>query len=145
MSFLTSLPKIDQERVVAAITAAEQRTSGEIRVVVARHAAPDPLAAAQRQFDRLGMSHTKLRNGVLIYLAPRSHTFAVIGDTAVHDKCGDPFWRLLTAALALHFKRGEFTEGLLHGIEKAGALLAEHFPRSADDKDELPNKVEETD
>jgi uncharacterized membrane protein len=62
----------------------------------------------------------------------------------VHDKCGDPFWRLLTAAMALHFKRGEFTEGLVHGIEKAGALLAEHFPRNPDDRDELPNQIEET-
>ena len=142
MSFFTPLPKIDHARVLAAITAAESHTSGEIRVVIARHAAPDPMAAAQRQFARLGMVQTKERNGVLIYLAPRSHTFAVIGDTAVHDKCGDAFWRLLTAAMALHFKRGEFTEGLVHGIDKAGALLAEHFPRNPDDRDELPNAIE---
>ena len=145
MSFFTPLPKIDHDRVVAAIAAAEQRTSGEIRVVVARHPAADPVAAAQSHFERLGMTHTKLRNGVLIYLAPRSHTFAVIGDTAVHDKCGDAFWRLLAAAMAVQFKRGEFTEGLVHGVERAGALLAEHFPRSPDDHNELPNQVEETD
>ena len=88
------------------------------------------------------MTQTKLRNGVLIYLAPRSRTFAVIGDTAVHDKCGDAFWRLLTAAMALHFKRGEFTEGLVHGIDRAGALLAEHFPRTTGDRDQLPNNIE---
>lgn len=145
MSLFSSSPKIDHARVLAAITAAESHTSGEIRVVVARHAAADPVAAAQRQFERLGMVQTKLRNGVLIYLAPRSRTFAVIGDTAVHDKCGDAFWRLLTAAMALHFKRGEFTEGLVHGIDRAGALLAEHFPRSPDDLDQLPNNLEESD
>lgn len=145
MSFLSPLPKIDHARVIAAIAVAEQRTSGEIRVVIARHKAADPVAAAQRHFERLGMTHTKLRNGVLIYLAPRSHTFAVIGDTAVHEKCGDAFWRLLTATMALHFKRGEFTDGLMHGIEKAGALLAEHFPRPPDDRNELPNRIEETD
>jgi uncharacterized membrane protein len=42
-----------------------------------------------------------------------------------------------------HFKRGEFTAGLLHGVARAGALLAEHFPRQPDDKDELPNRVVE--
>jgi uncharacterized membrane protein len=144
MSLFSPAPKIDHERVVAAIAAAEQHTSGEIRVVIARHQAADPVTAAQKHFERLGMTRTRQRNGVLIYLAPRSHTFAVIGDTAVHEKCGDAFWRLLTAAMALHFKRGEFIEGLIHGIERAGALLADHFPRGADDRDELPNNIEDT-
>jgi uncharacterized membrane protein len=145
MKLFSSSPKIDHARVLAAIAAAETHTSGEIRVVIARHAATDPMAAAQRHFERLGMTHTQLRNGVLIYLAPRSRTFAVIGDTAVHEKCGDAFWRLLAAAMTLHFKRDEFTEGLVHGIEKAGALLAEHFPRGAGDHNELPDKIDETD
>ena len=145
MSFFTPLPKIDHPRIVAAIAAAERLTSGEIRVVIARHKAADPVAAAQRHFERLGMTHTVHRNGVLIFLAPRSRTFAVIGDTAVHEKCGDAFWRLLTAAMTLYFKRGEFTAGLVHGIEHAGKLLAEQFPRASGDQDQLPNRVEETD
>ena len=145
MSFFSPLPKIDHPRIVAAIAAAELQTSGEIRVVIARHKAADPVDAAQRHFERLGMTQTKARNGVLIFLAPRSRTFAVIGDTAVHEKCGDAFWRLLTAAMTLHFKRGDFTAGLVHGIEKAGALLAEQFPRTAGDKNQLPDAIDETD
>jgi uncharacterized membrane protein len=145
MNLLSSLPPIDHPRLVAAIAAAEQHTSGEIRVVLARHAAADPVAAAQIQFERLGMTRTRHRNGVLIFVAPQSHTFAVIGDTAVHEKCGDAFWLELTAALTGHFKRGDFTGGLVHGIERAGALLAQHFPRTASDQDQLPNHVEETD
>ena len=66
-------------------------------------------------------------------------------DTAVHEKCGDPFWTELAAAMTEHFKRGDFTAGLVHGIEHAGVLLAEHFPRASDDRNELPNEVEETD
>jgi len=143
MSFFSKTPAIDHARVVAAIAAAERRTSGEIRVLLARKKAPDPVATAQRHFERLGMTRTQARNGVLIFLAPRSRTFAVIGDTAVHEKCGNAFWRLLAAAMELHFKRGEFTEGLVHGIERAGALLAEHFPRGADDRNELPDEIEE--
>jgi len=145
MSLFTPMPKIDHLRVVATIGVAEKRTSGEIRVVIARHRATEPVAAARQQFERLGMTRTRQRNGVLIFLAPRSRTFAVIGDTAIHDKCGGEFWRELAAAMTGHFSRGDFTDGLVHGIIRAGALLAEHFPRTAGDQNELPDKIEETD
>lgn len=145
MNFFFSLPKIDHALVVAAIGEAERKTSGEIRVVVSRKKISDPVAEAQKQFERLGMTNTSHRNGVLILLAPRSRTFAVIGDTAIHEKCGDTFWAELAAAMTEHFKQGFFTTGLIHGIDRAGAILAEHFPRTADDRNELPNDVEETD
>jgi uncharacterized membrane protein len=145
MNLFSSTPPIDHPRVVAAITAAELATSGEIRVVLARRPVADPVAAAQRHFEALDMTRTRARNGVLIFLAPRSHNFAVIGDTGVHEHCGDAFWQSLAAAMALHFKRGEFTAGLVHGIEHAGALLAKHFPRSADDRNELSNDIAEAD
>jgi uncharacterized membrane protein len=145
VSFFFKNPPIDHARVVAAIGAAEAETSGEIRILLARHKADDPVAAAQKHFERLGMTQTKERNGVLIFLAPRSRTFAVIGDTAIHEKCGDAFWTELTAAMTEHFKRADFTAGLVHGIGRAGALLAEHFPRQSDDRNELPDKIEEAD
>lgn len=143
MSWFFSPPKIDHPRVVAAIQAAELRTSGEIRVLLAKHKAPDPVAAATKHFERLGMTNTQARNGVLIFLAPRSRTFAVIGDTGVHEKCGPAFWTELAAAMETHFKGGDFTAGLVHGIERAGDLLATHFPRQPDDKNELPDEIEE--
>lgn len=143
MNLFTQTPPIDHKRVVAAIREAEARTSGEVRVLVARQATQDPLTTARAHFERLGMTQTKARNGVLIFLAPASHNFAIVGDTGVHEKCGDAFWRLLAAAMELHFKRGEFTEGLLHGIERAGALLAENFPVDPNDRNELPDSVEE--
>ena len=135
--------KIDHERIVAAIAAAELRTSGEIRVVVSQQKTDEPVLAAQKHFERLGMTKTAARNGVLIFVAPASHTFAVIGDQGVHEKCGEAFWRELTASMTERFKRGEFTDALVLAIERAGALLAVHFPRRHDDRDELPNRVEE--
>jgi uncharacterized membrane protein len=145
MSLFSTLPKIDHDRVVLAIAAAERRTSGEIRVVVSRRKIAEPIAEAKQQFERLGMTATALRNGVLILLAPRSRTFAVIGDTAVHQECGEEFWQKIADAMKGKFRNGEFTEGLIHGIERAGALLAAHFPRAKDDRNELPNEIEETD
>ncbi|HVU35109.1 MAG TPA: TPM domain-containing protein [Opitutaceae bacterium] len=128
---------------MAAIQAAEERTSGEIRVVVARHRVNAPLAAAQKHFDRLGMRGTSERNGVLILVAPRSRNFAIIGDTGVHEKCGDAFWQEVAAAMTEFFRRDDFVGGISHGIDRAGALLAEHFPRRPGDRNELPDDVEE--
>jgi uncharacterized membrane protein len=136
---------IAHDQVVAAIRGAEQRTSGEIRVVISRSTATEPVAAAQKQFERLGMTRTAARNGVLIFVAPRSRTLAVIGDTGIHEKCGDNFWRELTMVMSEHFQRGQFTTGVVFGIQRAGALLAEHFARQPDDRNELPDDVEETD
>jgi uncharacterized membrane protein len=144
MSLFPSLPEIDHAKIVAAIGDAERKTSGEIRVVLSRQKIAEPVAEAQKQFERLGMTKTATRNGVLILLAPNSRTFAVIGDTGVHEKCGDAFWTELAAVMSEHFKRGDFTAGLVYGIDRAGALLSEHFPPAADDRDELPNDIAET-
>lgn len=133
---------IDDQAVIAAIAAAERATSGEIRVVVAREKVPAPLPAAQREFTRLGMDRTAARNGILFFIAPRSHTFAVLGDTGIHEKCGPPFWNELAQILAEHFKRADFTAGLVQAIERAGTLLTAHFPRRPDDRNELPDTLE---
>jgi uncharacterized membrane protein len=88
------------------------------------------------------MTQTAARNGVLIFLALRSRTFAVIGDAGIHEKCGPEFWHQLAETMSAHFKRGEFTAGLVLGIERTGELLRTHFPRSPDDRNELPDAIE---
>jgi uncharacterized membrane protein len=142
MSLFSSIPPIEDARVVAAIAAAEARTSGEIRVFISSAKTETPLVEAEKQFERMNMTQTAARNGVLIFLAPASHTFAVVGDKGVHEICGSSFWQELATAMNEHFKRADFTQGLVLGIERAGALLAEFFPRKPDDRDELPNQVE---
>ena len=136
------LERLRHEDIVAAIGEAEKRTSGEIRVFVSRKKIEDPVRAAQSHFVRMGMQKTRDRNAVLIFVAPRSHKFAIIGDAGVHSKCGDPFWQEVAAAMSGYFKEGQFNLGLQHGIKKAGGLLREHFPHRPDDQNELPDDVE---
>ncbi len=136
------LDQLRHDDIVAAIAAAEKKTSGEIRVFVSHKPVADPVAAAQAQFVRLGMDKTRERNGVLIFVAPLSQKFAVVGDTGVHARCGDPFWSALAAEMSGHFKEHQFDRGLLHAIKKAGDLLAEHFPHRPVDQNELPDAVE---
>lgn len=120
---------LHHETIVGAIREAEQKTSGQIRVLVSHKSVDDPVAAAQKEFVRLGMEKSPERNGVLIFVSPRAHKFAVIGDAGVHSKCGDEFWQKLAEVMTDYFRKSEFTQGLIHGVRKAGELLADHFPK----------------
>ena len=124
--FIKQLP---HDTLIAAIREAKNQTSGEIRVLISYKTVKDPVAIAQKEFVRLSMTRSPQRNGVLIFVAPRSRKFAVIGDAGVHAKCGDVFWQELTKTMTEYFRKSEFTEGIIHGVRKAGELLAEHFPR----------------
>ena len=137
------LHKLQHDRIVRAIAAAEKKTSGEIRVFVQHGEIDDPVAAARKQFEQLGMTATRDRNAVLIFVAPRSQKFAVIGDEGIHRRCGDGYWAELIARMRINFQADNFTDAIVHGIAQTGDLLAEHFPRRPDDRNELPDAVEE--
>jgi uncharacterized membrane protein len=137
------LSQLDNDRIVAAIAAAERATSGEIRVCVSRRAPRDALAAARRLFHRLGMARTPHRNAVLLFLAPRAQKFALWGDVAVHEKCGGDFWPALAAQLSPLLKNQQYTDSVLHAVATVGEVLARHFPRQAGDTNALPDAVVE--
>lgn len=138
------MARLDHARIVDAIAAAERKTSGEIRVFIQRgEVADDPLAFAEKKFIDLGMQKTEERNAVLILVAPRAQKFAVVGDEGIHKKCGTEFWEQLVATMRGHFQREAFTDALVEAIVTAGDLLAQHFPRQSDDRNELSNDVVE--
>lgn len=134
-------PRISRENVESAIALAESRTTAEIRVAIVHTPVDDPVDEAMREFQKLGMDQTAQRNGVLILLAPDSRKFAVIGDLNVNKVSGGEFWHQIVAEMKAHFKRREFTHGLVHGIGRIGDFLAIHFPRQGPGTDELPNQV----
>jgi uncharacterized membrane protein len=135
------LARLDDAKIVAEIALAEKRSSGEIRVFVSLRKVDDVIARAQRRFEMLGMTRTELRNGVLLYFAPRSRKFAVIGDLAIHEKCGPEFWEEVSAEVRERLRSEHFTDAVIHGLRKVGEVLARHFPRDKDDRNELPNEI----
>jgi uncharacterized membrane protein len=141
MNKSTFIKKIDHPAIETAIARAEAQTSGEIRVAVMHEPVSNPIEKAGEIFLQRGMQETTNRNAVLILVAPSSQTFAVIGDEGIHQKCGEGFWQELTEAMGGQFRQGNFTKGLQDAIERAGTLLALHFPRHPGDIDELPNQV----
>ena len=136
------LSKLEHSRIAQAIRAAEASTSGEIRVYIQRGKLNgDPLAAAQENFDNLGMRNTRDRNAALIFIAPRTHKLAVVGDKAIHEKCGGELWQRVASQMQAHFRSQRFTDALVDAIEEIGTVLATHFPKRASDRNELPGNV----
>ena len=133
---------IDEEAVKAAIVEAERGTTGEIRVSISTFFWGDVRKTAEKAFDRLGMTATARRNGVLFFLVPSRRRFVVLGDEGIHEKVGQRFWEDVTAAVSDRFRKGDFTGGLVHGITEAGRVLALHFPREETNPNELPDDVD---
>ena len=135
--------RIDKEMVAQSIAAAEQQTSGEIRVSVAPFFWGNVRKVADKAFVRLGMSATRERNGILFFIVPSRRRFAVIGDQGIHEKVGQDFWDKLVVAMAGDFKQGKFNEGLVRGISECGRLLAAHFPYQGEkDVNELSDDID---
>lgn len=135
------LAKLDQPRIVAAIATAEKMTSGEIRVHIQPHARGDIRAVAERTFERLGMTKTAQRNGVLLFIACEEQRFVILGDRGIDEKVPAGFWDEIAAKLTIAFRNGELTEGIVHAIHSAGEELRHYFPRAHDDVDELTNDI----
>jgi len=134
---------IDREKVLTAIRDAERRTSGEIRVSVSRFFWGNVRKVADRAFARLGVSGTRDRNGILLFIVPSRRSFTVLGDEGIHARVGQEFWDGLAAILSEEFRKGAFTEGLVRAIAAAGDKLAVHFPYdAANDVNELPDDVD---
>ena len=139
------LETLDHARVTAAIAAAERATSGQIRVTVHHHPVADALVAARRQFTRLEMEKTAARNGVLVFLAPESRKFAVVGDQGIHARCGgDEYWQMIVGeTMRPLLKESRFTDAIVAAVAEVGRVLAEHFPPGPDGggANELPDDV----
>jgi uncharacterized membrane protein len=139
------LGNLEHNRIVRAIQDAELKSSGQIRVHIQRGKLDgDALAAAQNKFHRLGMHKTRQRNAVLIYVAPRAHKFAIVGDKAIHEKCGDSLWHRVVAKMREHFRSENFTDALVEAIREVGDALAAHFPKGPAGANELPNTITES-
>jgi uncharacterized membrane protein len=134
---------IDREKIKRAIESAEHRTSGEICVSVAPLFWGNIEKAADRTFARLGMTRTKDHNGVLFFVVPSRRKFVVLGDRGIHERVGQEFWNTVARIVSERFRAGDFTDGLVKGIESVGEQLAAYFPYDpATDKNELPDDVD---
>ena len=124
----------------------EKITAGEIRVALKekksflkRNKQIDELA--KEEFLSLGMSDTRDRTGILIYVLLGERQFYILSDEGINKKVEQATWDNVRDDIQNEFRKGHYTEGLLKGIEDVGNILGEHFPVKPDDTNELSNKV----
>ncbi|WP_417289879.1 TPM domain-containing protein [Corallibacter sp.] len=136
--FLSAEEELD---IINAIRVAEKNTSGEIRVHLEKSAKKDVFERAMEVFHFLKMDNTKQQNGVLIYVAVEDKAFVIYGDKGINDVVANDFWDTTKDIIQAHFKQGNFKQGLVDGILKAGKELETFFPWDHTDTNELSNEI----
>lgn len=129
--------------IVEAIRNAELCTSGEVRVFVeSKCRFVDPLDRALEIFAELKMQSTEHRNAVLVYVAIKDRQLAVYGDTGIHEKTGDEYWKAAVSNMISHFNRENYADGIANCVTMIGEALQQHFPYDKEvDKNELPDEI----
>ena len=138
---ITILNREEDHRIVKAIKRAEMNTSGEIKVHIENHCKGNVEKRSLFVFNRLKLNETKLRNGVLIYLAVKDHKFAILGDEGINKVVEDGFWNDVKDLMQHRFKENRFAEGLEEGIMRCGEKLKTFFPYQSDDTNEIPDDI----
>ncbi|MFD2529367.1 MULTISPECIES: TPM domain-containing protein [Polaribacter] len=135
------LTPAEEKEIISAIRTAESNTSGEIRVHIEATSDKEHYKRALEVFHLLKMDNTKDANAVLIYVAVKDHKFVIYGDKGINDVVPKNFWDTTKDVIQNQFKKGNFKQGLVDGILKAGLELQSHFPWQTDDINELPNEI----
>lgn len=128
-------PRTSLQAIQTAITRSESSHMGELRFAV--EAALDwrdllrgvtPRERAIKVFSRLRIWDTEHNSGVLIYLLLAERDVEIIADRGIHARVGDAGWQAICSEMETLFRAGEFERGVLTGIARITAVLAEHFP-----------------
>ncbi len=138
---ITILNREEDHRIVKAIKLAEKNTSGEIKVHIENYCKGNVEERSLFVFNRLKLNKTKLRNGVLIYLAVKDHKFAILGDEGINKVVGNGFWNDVKDLMQSRFKENRFADGLEEGIMRCGEKLKNFFPYQSDDTNEIPDNI----
>lgn len=100
-----------------------------------KHARARRLAHAQ--FYEQGVQLTAGHSGVLFFVSLAEHYVEIVADKDIHEKVGEEKWKTIVAVFVSQVRQGEVTEGFVYAIEAIGEAMAQHYPATADDVDEL--------
>ncbi len=145
----SALPDAALERLSARVALSEKRHTGQIRICAEGalpwsylHRDASARERALMLFSKLRVWDTEHNNGVLIYLLVPEHAIEVVADRALARKVPPGEWDTLVAQMAVHFRDGNYEDGLAQAVEAVSVRLAQHFPRDAtvpDGGNELPD------
>ena len=92
-------------------------------------------------FKAAAEKRTAGRTGILIYLSMAERRAEIIGDAAITSVTNPETWGEAMTSLIVDVKQGRVADGIVAAIDCVGGVLSEHFPRSADDINEIPDKL----
>ncbi|MGO4741216.1 TPM domain-containing protein [Bosea sp. 2KB_26] len=96
---------------------------------------------ALREFTARGLTRTRGRTGVLLYIALQERYAEIVADIGIDETIDQATWRGIIEPLLAAAKEDRLREGVIDAVGAVGSVLARHAPPAADDVDELPNKV----
>lgn len=79
--------------------------------------------------------------GILIYVSLREHRAEIVADSAIASQVSPEIWGAAMAAMLGQIRAGNLAEGMIAAVEQVGAVLAQHFPRAENDRNELPDRL----
>lgn len=143
---LKFLTKKEMAQITAAVGEAETTTAGEIRVVVAKNSrkfkGENPVYDhAVSTFHKYGLTNTKDKTGVLIFLSIKERKIQILADTGINAKVEQTVWDSMVSHLASNIHEGKTCQAIIDVVKKTGEILTQHFPIQDGDKNELPNEV----
>lgn len=130
-----------EQKIVKAIRKAELKTSGEIRVHICFEPNSNHFDQAVAVFNALKMDETAAQNAVLFHVSPPDKNLTIIGGKGINETVPKDFWDKVYKKVARKFKKRKYKKGLIKGISMCGDELKKYYPRSADDKNELPDEI----
>ena len=96
---------------------------------------------AVRYFKVGAERRTHGRTGILIYLSLAEHRAEIVADEAIASKVAPEVWGDAMAAMIAEIRAGRPGAGMVAAVEQVGEVLARHFPRAEDDRNELPDRL----
>ena len=140
-------PQAALDLIEQAIKVGEATHSGQVRFVVEGSLDGKPLFSGQSARERaldifahLRIWDTAHNNGVLIYLLLADRDVEIVADRGIDAKVGAAGWDKICKAMESDFKRGNFSGGVIRGIQAVSQQLATYFPRHGAGPNELPDK-----
>jgi len=129
------------------IAASEKKHRGEIIFAVEPSMTPreiisgkTPREKAVEAFSSLRVWDTEENNGVLIYLLLADRDIEILADRGVHRAAGPEFFERICQDIEQAYRRGDFLNGTLNGIDTVSRKLEELYPRDGRfDRNELPD------
>jgi uncharacterized membrane protein len=142
-----AFPQAAMQAIEKAIGEEERRHGGQLRFAVEASLPLVDLVHGVRSreralewFGRLRVWDTEHNAGVLIYLLLADRRVELVADRGIHSKVGSAAWEAICGEMQQEFARGQFERGAVIGVRAISDLLAEHFPPSGEDRNDLPDK-----